>query len=231
MVKPSIEPAHRAVPAHWRRARRRASRRGVTVFVVVLVLVMLTGLGMFAARSASLATSASGYERQMTQTHYIAEYALLATAAELSTGRLDSYINQIKQVPDPAGCTAQANVKNKTCYRFGYSDLESRLPAPSKFLVPYDAGNKTPSSLGQADLDANFIIEMTDFGPGPPVAGMDQSTSGAAKFVFKDVTLTITGEVRPRPADPTLVDTRYATSASFESTRAHLLLGPVPDSN
>jgi hypothetical protein len=231
MVKPWSNVAERSALDRFRRARQRARRRGVTVFVVVLVLAMLTGLGLFAARSASLATSAAGYERQMTQTHYIAEYAMLATTAELSTGRLDSYINEIKQRSDPTGCLAQANVTNRTCYRFGYTDLEARLPAPAKLLVPYNAMQKTPSSLGQADVDANFIIEMTDFGPGPPVAGMDQSSSGAAKFVYKEVTLTITGEVRPRPANPNLVETSYASSASFESTRAHLLLGPVPDAN
>jgi hypothetical protein len=221
MVKPLTRTADRSALDRFRRVRRRAARRGVTVFVVVLVLAMLTGLGLFAARSASLATSASGYERQMTQTHYIAEYAILATAAELSTARGQGYLREIKAHADPAGCLAQGNVKNKTCYRFGYQDIEATLPAPSKLLVPYNATEKTPSSLGQADINATFSIEMTDLGPGPPVAGMDQSNT-TIKFVY--VTLTATGEVRPRPANPNLTETRYATAASIESTRAHLLI-------
>src|ERR1700720_2843853 len=75
-------------------ARRstRASERGAAVFVVLLVIVMLTGIGVFATRAAALATQASGFERQMTQTHYLTEYAVLVTAAELSSPRMDAYI-------------------------------------------------------------------------------------------------------------------------------------------
>jgi hypothetical protein len=135
----------------------------------------------------------------------------------------------MKRAPDPTGCYKQTEVKLKTCYKFGYVDLEKKLPAMTKFVVPYNATEKIPSSLGQADLDANWRIELTEFGPGTPVPGTDVSTSGAAKYTNKELTLTIIGEVRPRPADPLLIDDRYATASSFNLARAYLSLQNVSD--
>jgi len=48
------------------RTRQRGSERGAAVFMVVLLLTMLTGIGLFAVRSAVLSTSSSGHARQMT---------------------------------------------------------------------------------------------------------------------------------------------------------------------
>ena len=54
-----------AAPLALRLARRarRGRERGAAVFIVVLLISMLLGIGMFAARSASLSTATSGHER------------------------------------------------------------------------------------------------------------------------------------------------------------------------
>ena len=55
--------------------RARASQRGAAVFVVVMVVTLLTAIGIFAVRSASLVNVASGHARQGMQTRLLAEYA------------------------------------------------------------------------------------------------------------------------------------------------------------
>ena len=55
-----------------RRSLRRL-QRGASLFIVMLVTVLLTGLGIFAARAASMTSQASGFARQVTQTAYAGE--------------------------------------------------------------------------------------------------------------------------------------------------------------
>ena len=63
----------------------RQNQRGAAVFIVVMVITLLTAVGMFAARSASLVDVASGYGRNAMQTQYVSEYGAILTSHELST--------------------------------------------------------------------------------------------------------------------------------------------------
>jgi hypothetical protein len=218
----------------------RANQRGAAVFIVLLVVIMLTGIGVFATRAASLATLSSGFDRQMTQTHYITEYAVLTTTAELSTPRRDIYIRQMAKQPDMQ-CTSVVNtstgtavrVSNATCYRFFYGDLENAMKSNAgeglNVLVnPYSA---TPTvqggGLGFAPLQADFVIEMSDLGPStPPIAGNDLTSAGAVNLQYMTVTLNTTGQVRPLTTGTT-VDPVRGKSASIEVSRAHLVVGPI----
>lgn len=221
--------------ARARLAALRARERGASVFIVVLVLTMLTGIGLFAARSAMLATEASGYERQMTQTHYLTEYAVLSATSELSSTRREAYVKLMATQPDP-NCTSVKRISdnnwvtNRTCYRFGYKDLENVLklqPGNNSFLIA-PTPPTTPGSLGQTLLDPDFVVEMTDLGPAtPPVAGTDLTSSGAANVQFVSVTLNATGQIRPYAVGPN-VDLAAGRSASVELSRAHLVVGPLP---
>ena len=92
-------PARPSVTALRARLRRRGRQRGTAVFIVVLMLTMLLGIGMFAARSAALATASSGNIRQATQTRYAADYAILLATAKLSDGGSQSYLNQAANTP------------------------------------------------------------------------------------------------------------------------------------
>lgn len=55
----------------------RRLERGASIFIVMLVTVLLTGLGIFAARAATMTSQASGYARQYTQTAYAGEVPAL----------------------------------------------------------------------------------------------------------------------------------------------------------
>jgi Tfp pilus assembly protein PilX len=89
-------------------ATKRQGERGAAIFIVVMVLTMLTAVGVFAIRAASLAEAASGYDRQNTQNHYVGEYGLHGAVTELSSPRRDWYYNQMKKGAEP--CTATKGI-------------------------------------------------------------------------------------------------------------------------
>jgi hypothetical protein len=210
-------------------ARGRAGERGAAVFVVVLVITMLTTIGLFAARSASLSTAASGHSRQMTQTNYMTEYAMLSALSELSTERREGYIKSMTRddFKDDCATLVSQGVSNHTCYTFSYSALEGVLGMP--IVNPKTA--LVHGSLGPGDVEPDFVIEMTDLGPSlRPIPGMDLTSAGAAKLSYMEVTVTAIGQVRPTPTngDPNTVDQVSAISASIAASRAHLIVGPLP---
>ena len=208
----------------------RCDERGAALFVVMLVVMMLSGVGLFAARSATLSITASGYERQMTQTHYITEYSILAITSELSTNRKDAYVRTMAEKPD-SKCKASQGVTGATCYRFGYSDIEGQLSAQdakAKLVVASDQKTQTPGGLGLGSLEPNFLVEMSDLAPAnPPVYGNDLTSAGAVNLTYMAVTLTATGQIHSSIVNKSTVDNAIAGTASVETARAHLIVGPL----
>lgn len=210
-----------------RRSRARARRRGAALFIVVLVITLLTGIGLFAARSSSLATSAAGFGRQMTQTHYVTDFAMQTVIQELSTGNASAHLSHATLTPD-TGCTSLNNgyvVNNATCVRFTMGSLQLlQNPLPGTFFQ--QTLGATPGSFGVGDIDADFLVELTDVGPAaPPVAGSDLSTPNALAPQFWTVTLTATSVVRPRFVGA--ITQEAQNSSSVETQRAHVVVGPL----
>jgi len=67
-----------------RRALRRRSSAGGTMFVVAMTLAVLSAIGAWALQSAALEVRMAGYERQSTQTHYLAEYGVMAAMQDVT---------------------------------------------------------------------------------------------------------------------------------------------------
>ena len=133
-------PARPSVTALRARLRRRGRQRGTAVFIVVLMLTMLLGIGMFAARSAALATASSGNIRQATQTRYAADYAILLATAKLSDGGSQSYLNQAANTPvaKAQNCEAQGTLARPTCYKFFYGEIEAELAVQGQSIFDVD---------------------------------------------------------------------------------------------
>jgi hypothetical protein len=212
---------------------RRKNERGAAIFVVVTVLTMLTAVGIFAIRAASLAEAASGYDRQNTQNHYVSEYGLLGAVSELSTARRDWYYNQMRKGAEP--CTATKGITNATstipCFPIQASDVQASVTTNSNGRLLFEPAVTSPpdkivpGSLGPAGLDGDFRVEMSDPGPvGAPVAGTD--VGGTSVWKYYQVTLTSIGQVRPA-GDPTMCATTIAGVAGNETGRAFVVLGPL----
>jgi hypothetical protein len=237
-------PLSPSVPSFTLRARlarlkRRRDERGATIFVVLTVMTLLTAVGVYAARSASLVTRAAGFDRQFSQTHYVAAYGTLALAAELGTGTATMQVSRMAQAPQDCRVTRNLTYPGggaAPCLRFSMAELANRVDGfnPGRNLLePSVAGPPiVPGSLGPyppstgAALDGNFAIELSE--PGPverPVAGTDVGGSGTS-FRYLRVTATTQGQVAPVTAGGNCLDGAAAV-AGLETMRAFIEFGPV----
>ena len=196
---------------------RLQSQRGAAVFIVVMVLTLLTAVGIFAVRSASMADVAAGFDREGAQASLIAEYSVTASAAYLGTGLASTIVTTMSSSPpgyNPPFCESNGTASPTAP---APSPLQPRWPAPCfkiddqvnlapSFLA---ASNETlfaptnnttttypnyPTSTSSLNVneatDARFVVEMTGGIPTgiPPVGG-----AGPTYLV----TLTAVAQVRP----------------------------------
>lgn len=224
---------------------RRRAQRGATVYIVLLVIAMLTGVGLFAAKSATLATRGGGFLRQMTQTHYVAEYGYQVVLQEMSTDRRSIYLGKMSKpgemspdcdhdpIPgDNIVPVADPLVQNYTCFRFGYEYLESLVDRETipdgdglpEILVKSDPPGVVVGSLGYGELVGNMRVELTDLAPTEkPVPGMDATGSSGVRMRFYTVSMGVAGQVRHDAADTETAE----TSVSAEYARGSMMVGPL----
>lgn len=226
-----IKPTQTSSKTLLLRLRRRRRERGAAVFVVVMVITLLLGIGVLAARSATLGTAASGNERQMTQTHYLTEYAMLLAVAKLSPdpngqSSPSSYINHASDPSfgDYGLCMAQklpvAPLARPTCYRLSYDEIQAPMLTNGQSIV-------TPYGLGSPTIEGYFWIELSDIsGPAAPPAGM-LANAGAQSPQFYDVTATAIAQIRTKLINTGILDATAAGTQSTEMSRAFLRVGPI----
>jgi hypothetical protein len=199
----------------------RSQERGVAIFIVVAVLTMLTALGIFAMKAASMATLSSGYERQNTQNHFASEYGMLAATTELGSSRSNGHLKKLLIGADTCAANSNFGPDSGTlpCYHLYANDIQRNVAVP--LFAPAGAA---PGSLGLAPLDGDFDVEITDPGPvGILVPGDDL---GKTKSKYLQVTLTSTGQVRPA-ADGGGVSAASCAMAGNETGRAFVVIGPT----
>jgi hypothetical protein len=204
----------------------RAQERGVAIFIVVMVLTMLTAIGVFAIRAASMATMASGYDRQNTQNHFASEYGMLAATTELNSTRSNGYVKRLLLGSDTCFSNRGRAVSDGgaplPCYHLYAADIQRNVAIP--LFAPAGSSPLTPGSLGPRPLDGDFDVEITDPGPvGILVPGDDL---GKTKSKYLQVTMTSTGQVRPS-ADGGAADPAACAAAGNETGRAFVVIGPT----
>ena len=211
-----------------RRGRARHGRRGMTVFVVMLVILMLTGVGIFAARSSQLGVSNSGRYRAMVQTHFVAEAGMQGAIAEFSRDP-EGYLTLLHASPSPATASATSypcfdipfqpgnpsfTPASTLCLRLGYQAVQAAAVVGGAAIPPYDAnfnlfrpaivagtGLRAPGSLGRGNVAGNFVVEFTDERPvDTPPPGTAVSKGPAASLKFVTITARAMGQVVPANA-------------------------------
>ncbi len=215
-----------------RATRRQRQRRGMTVFVVMLVIMMLSAVGIFAARSSQLGVSNSGRYRAMLQTHFIAEAGMQGAIAEFSRDP-EGYLTMLHASPSPAVVSATSypcfdipfqplyptfTPASTLCLRLGYQAVEAAADVGGAGKPSYDplkfhlfrpaqvagTGIRAPGSLGRGSVAGNFVVEFTDERPvETPPAGMAISRGPAATLRFVTVTARAMGQVVPAASDGT----------------------------
>jgi hypothetical protein len=206
--------------------RRRRRQRGASILIVFLVITMLMGIGMFAARSTTLSTSMAGSSRQLTQTRYFTEYGSFEATASLALDpqKFAMQMPNYKPIPGDPKCYGFAQIPNATCFPRGYKDLETELSVP--LVVPADVANKIPGGFGRSDIVANFNVEITELAQNlRPIPGESLGSNRTGGLSFWSLTLTATGQIYPT-STPANLQKILASSASVSSWRAHLTVGP-----
>jgi len=196
---------------------RLQSQRGAAVFIVVMVLTLLTAVGIFAVRSASMADVAAGFDREGAQAGLIAEYGISASAAYLGSGLASTIVTTMASPPPgyiPPFCETNGRAsptapppspdtpRPPACYRI---DDQANLvpsflsasngtlfaPANNPPTATYPNYPTSTSSLNVNEAtDAKFVVEVTGGIPTgiPPIGG-----AGPTYLV----TLTAVAQVRP----------------------------------
>jgi hypothetical protein len=193
------------------------------------VLTLLTAIGIFAARSASMVDMAAGYERQASQTMYLSEYGALATLTQLGSGAAQAYIEQMDSGTDQ--CRANAGLPSDVqapCYKVFRAELEAFTGAlAGESLLEAHSGTESGSFGPLSNVTGDFVVELTDKGPAGVVAGTDVGGTGT-RFGYVKVALTSTAQVRPLDgADPNACTAGVAAVTGQQSMRMHAIVGPI----
>jgi hypothetical protein len=214
----------------------RRGERGAAVFIVVMVITLLTAIGVFAARSASLVDMATGYDRQATQARLVSEYAGRLTASELGTGSARAYLDRFT-----AGIDRCASNMNVTLTRTG-------SPIPCKVLSADDLTTLVQQRFtGQTLFGAQSTTAGGSLGPQLATA----TSTGSEGIVRVEIIDAFSGETAPgSPANGGFMDVQFtltayaqvrnatgstawcgssasSTSASVQSLRAHVTVPNV----
>ena len=221
------------------RRQRRSSERGAAIFIVVLVITLLTGIGVFAARSTSLVGTAVGYDRQAVQTRLVSEYAGRLAVAELGTGNAKTYLDGFNAGVDR--CVSNESAvpapgATLKCKIFTTADMNALVNRQGQVTSIFGAqaegvaGSLGPALVDTADptrLGSELRIEIIDAFAGEPAPG---SPIGGG---FMDVQFTVStfAQVRNQPAaapaNPWCGDQTIASGASLQSLRLHVTVPNV----
>jgi len=221
--------------ARW---RARARERGAVVFIVAMTLAVLASLGMFALISASSEVKSAGYERQSVQTHYLAEYGMVAAAQKLGPDYAQAIEAQMRNSTDYNASYARnhcvslesvpstADAPSRECKILRMTDLTQGWTAPFNATPLRAVSGSTPGSLGFTALNGFFTVEVTDPVFGQPKAGM--AVLGQPLTTMCPVTFTVTtfGATFPNNASSNVTQTYGA--AGVEQGRGRLTGGPIP---
>lgn len=227
MIEPRIEPRIERVTVRALRHPRR--RRGITVFVVLIVLTMLTAVGVFAARASTLNVTNAGRYRESMQAHYVAEAGVQGVVAEVSKNP-NHWVTALRDAPAPTRpCRDIPQVTTPaatSCVVLGYEFLNAAhkaeaVSAPDVFVPKSGA---TPGTFGRADVRGNFAVELTDLRPGPIPPGY----ALAGDMEFKSISMRGVGQLVPNATVDAAETAQTTYMQSTETLRAEVVVGPIP---
>jgi hypothetical protein len=195
------------VARNHRFPRHRSEERGTAIFVVVLVVTMLTGVGLFAARITNSVDIAAGYAQQAAQARALALYSSQMALAALS-GDNASIVVQMDAVANgaaPDQCPTNGYLPGLECAIRNHQDvirIAAATGAAAGVLTAQQAS--TPGSLGPPTglstilgTDGNLNIEFFERVAAPPPAGNNQGGNGGAVHVPFEYAITASAQIRP----------------------------------
>ena len=222
-------------------SRRRTSERGAAVFIVVMVITLLTAVGLFAARAASVVDLAVGYDRQAVQTQFLSEYAGRVGALEIADSTKATAYNRLLQEAAGGGekCPSNADVPSTLptppCLKLETSELDGFVKANFSHDLLELQDDDVAGSLGPPlksstnAMEGALMVEVIDsFQTLESPPGMDKGNTVRAPISIQ-LTLTSWAQVRSVPVGQLALgnpwcaaSTQSAGSASVQRVRAYV---------
>ena len=193
--------------------RRRKSERGATLFVVVLAITLLTGVGLYTVHSASLSARAASSGREALQAARVTEGHAVAVLTKLrlqSAPDLEVYFDTDPALQDV--CEMNQGLPGiPHCRKIPLSDFAPVSGAP---IIAGDSLGPLGTMTGGAR------VELTD------VYGAPVPVEGSPGFGYYQGTVTIIGRIDPATLAGACVQNQMQVS-SQHIIRMQLMLGPV----
>jgi hypothetical protein len=214
-----------------RRGAHCQQQAGAALFVVSMTIAVLASVGIYALAATASEVKTAGFERQNTQTHYLASYGTLGAAHEVVASKAQFYMGLMMSIPDSCpgslpGVPSTASILTRACRRLGAPELATNWTGAATTdayagSVPYQSG-QTPGSFGPTPTQGDFFVELTE----PLQANPPAQYGLNLNFCFIELTVTATGITRPLfPVTPNYTQT-YG-SEGLEMQRSRILAGPV----
>lgn len=206
---------------------RHSRERGVTVFVVMMAVFLLTALGSWVIYAGGLAASASGYQRAASQSLYVAELGIvggtgyLAQPGFAAANYAQAAHSLALNTPDDCQSVPDSTSR-QFCKSIYMQEIDTAVSASSGGQNVLDLALAEGSMGPFANtLQGDFVLEMTD--PRPVfVQGTDVNRQS-----YQKVTLTSYGMVRPQSANLCAGAAGQNSTASVVGMRAHAIIGPL----
>jgi hypothetical protein len=208
----------RALTLAKSRSSHRRHQAGAVMFIVAMTLAVLASVGVYALATASNELKTSGNERQNTQSHYLSEYGVIASAQEMASTKAQFYLGLMLSQPDVncvslQGVPSGGSPQSEACRRMGASELATGSAWASNATVPYNF--TTP-------LKADFYVEFT----APTTANAPSGYALNLQFCFVQMTATSVGIVQPQ-YPVSLGAPAVFGGEGLEMQRARLVAGPI----
>jgi Tfp pilus assembly protein PilX len=193
---------------------QRSRERGATLFVVVLAITLLTGVGLYSLHSSALVARASGNLREARQATYLAELATLAMLSDAAQSDPSVVVKDAKNPDSKYPC--KNNLGTPTSGRRLPSCGKKQTFAPATGATLVAADTFGPYS----DIAGNTNVEITDIADGPPAVGF------SSEMMFYYAKFTTTAMLERSGAGNACIANMKPISGQHV-TRAHVVLGPM----
>ena len=204
----------------------RAPERGATLFVVVLAITLLTGVGLYTVHSAALSERAAGNSREALQAHGVADmHAIAALSKFRREVETDIKVSEDNANPDAPGkkypCESNAGVAMLPCRSVPLEDIVTPTGEP---LIAPDSFGPLGTLSGSARIDLTDVYRADVPTPG------NSEGSGSKKnedIRFYRGTVTVVGTLNPSGtgSDTCVEDMIQVTGQHI--IRSHMLFGPI----
>lgn len=191
----------------------------MAVFMVVMVLMVISAIGIFAARAASQVDLAVGHARHALQAQYTAEFAMRAVVADIAVSPDIYYESMTGETGERGNCRF---MNTSTCVFKETGDILINVVTPNLPGGLIGSLSHDSASLFGPGVTGSFTIELDDLAGLPgDLPGYDQELRNY------EVSVLAVGEVMPVGTPPGGCTDSFASVGSLQKVRAQISFGPL----